>query len=197
MPARRHFGNVRQRSSGRWQVRYRGPDGRMRSAPETFARKAEAQRYLTLIEAQIARSDWIDPTRSKITAGDYADRWIAERRGCVRGPSSDGGAARTNASARWTRDRGCSESGAGSMAPGARCSSTRRDVAVPRSSGMIPECTGQGGSGMACFARPSGATVVACSPADITGITLTRGGMPGRHELRDLDHRSRGSGPQR
>jgi integrase len=78
---RRHFGNVRQRASGRWQVRYRGPDGRMRAAPETFARKAEAQRYLTLVEAQIARGDWTDPERAKVTVGDYAERWITERAG--------------------------------------------------------------------------------------------------------------------
>jgi integrase len=78
---KRHFGNVRQRSSGRWQVRYRGPDGRMRSAPETFTRKAEAQRYLTLVEAQIARGDWIDPARAKVTLSIYAERWIDERAG--------------------------------------------------------------------------------------------------------------------
>jgi integrase len=78
---KRHFGNVRQRASGRWQVRYRGPDGRMRPAPETFARKAEAQRYLTLIEAQIARGEWIDPARAKVTLSAYAERWIEERAG--------------------------------------------------------------------------------------------------------------------
>jgi integrase len=53
----------------------------MRSAPETFARKAEAQRYLTLVESQIARGDWTDPERAKVTLGDYAERWIAERPG--------------------------------------------------------------------------------------------------------------------
>jgi integrase len=53
----------------------------MRAAPETFARKAEAQRYLTLVESQIARGDWTDPERAKITLDDYAERWIAERAG--------------------------------------------------------------------------------------------------------------------
>ena len=62
-------------------MRYRGPDGRMRSAPETFARKVEAQRYLTLVESQIARGEWTDPERAKVTLGDYAERWIAERPG--------------------------------------------------------------------------------------------------------------------
>jgi integrase len=53
----------------------------MRSAPETFARKAEAQRYLTLLEAQITRGEWTDPARTKVKLGDYADRWISERAG--------------------------------------------------------------------------------------------------------------------
>jgi integrase len=53
----------------------------MRSAPETFERKSDAQRYLALVELQLARGDWIDPDRAKVTVADYADRWIAERPG--------------------------------------------------------------------------------------------------------------------
>lgn len=76
---RRRFGNVRQRPSGRWQARYRGPDGRMRSAPETFHRKSDAQRYLTIVEAQMAHGDWMDPQRAKVRLRDYAERWIEQR----------------------------------------------------------------------------------------------------------------------
>jgi integrase len=80
MPAaRRRFGSIRKRESGRYQVRYPGPDGRQRTAPDTFARKSDADRYLTMIEAQIMRGEWIDPARSKITLNDYAERWIAQR----------------------------------------------------------------------------------------------------------------------
>jgi len=75
----RRFGNVRKLPSGRYQARFPGPDGAMRSAPETFARKSEADRYLTLVEAQLARQEWIDPERSMISLGDYAERWISER----------------------------------------------------------------------------------------------------------------------
>jgi integrase len=78
-PGHRRFGNVRRRESGRWQVRYPGPDGRLRSAPETFARKSDAERYLTLVEAQMTRGEWVDPERAKITLGDYAERWIVQR----------------------------------------------------------------------------------------------------------------------
>ena len=48
----RRFGNIRKRESGRYQARYPGPDGRKRSAPQTFARKPEAEKYLSLIEAR-------------------------------------------------------------------------------------------------------------------------------------------------
>lgn len=81
MVRRRHFGTVRKRESGRWQVRYRGTDGRMRSAGQTFARKAEAERYLSIIEGQLARGDWVDPARARVKLGPYADRWISERAG--------------------------------------------------------------------------------------------------------------------
>lgn len=77
--SRRRFGNVRQRPSGRWQARYRGPDGRMRSAPQTFERKSEAQRYLSIVEAQMARGDWMDPQRAKVRLRDYAERWVDQR----------------------------------------------------------------------------------------------------------------------
>jgi len=42
MAGKRHFGSLRQLSSGRWQARYQGPDGILRPAPETFERKPDA-----------------------------------------------------------------------------------------------------------------------------------------------------------
>lgn len=78
-PGHRRFGNIRKRPSGRYQVRYKGPDGVMRGAPHTFARKDEAERWLTLAEAQIMRQEWIAPERSKVTLKDYGDRWITQR----------------------------------------------------------------------------------------------------------------------
>ncbi len=77
----RRFGSIRKRESGRYQARYRGPDGLIRSAPETFARKADAERYLSLVEAQMMRGEWADPARSKVRFRDYAESWIAERPG--------------------------------------------------------------------------------------------------------------------
>lgn len=77
----RRFGNVRRRESGRYQASYIGPDGKRRFAPETFERKSDAERWLTLTEAQIFNGDWTDPERSKIKLGDYALKWIAQRAG--------------------------------------------------------------------------------------------------------------------
>jgi integrase len=80
-PGHRRFGNIRQLPSGRYQVRYRGPDGHLRSHPVTFARKTDADRGLTLIEAEIAQGTWTDPDRAKVKLEDYADVWIAQRPG--------------------------------------------------------------------------------------------------------------------
>jgi hypothetical protein len=54
-PGRRRFGNIRQLPSGRYQVRYRGLDGKLRSHAVTFARKTDADRALALIEAEITQ----------------------------------------------------------------------------------------------------------------------------------------------
>ena len=72
----RRFGNVRELPSGRYQARHLGPDGQMRNAPETFARKSDVDRYVTLVEAQRARREWVDPEQVKVKLGDYARRWI-------------------------------------------------------------------------------------------------------------------------
>ncbi|MDI5938842.1 MULTISPECIES: tyrosine-type recombinase/integrase [unclassified Micromonospora] len=75
----RRFGNLRKLPSGRYQARYPGPDGRMRNAPETFTRKSDADRYLTLVEAQMVRREWVDPDLAKVRLDDYARRWIEQR----------------------------------------------------------------------------------------------------------------------
>jgi len=80
-PGHRRFGNIRQLPSGRYQVRYRGLDGKLRSHAVTFARKADADRTLTLIEAELTQGTWTDPDRAKIKLADYAEVWIAQRPG--------------------------------------------------------------------------------------------------------------------
>ncbi|GAA3747048.1 integrase [Spinactinospora alkalitolerans] len=76
---KRRFGRVRQLNSGRWQARYPGPDGIDRPAPFTFATRKEADRWLTLKEAEITRDGWWDPDAGSVPFRDYADKWVAER----------------------------------------------------------------------------------------------------------------------
>jgi integrase len=53
----------------------------MRTGPDTYKRKSDAERALTLIEAQMMAGEWTDPDRGKIKLADYAATWIAERPG--------------------------------------------------------------------------------------------------------------------
>lgn len=75
----RTFGTIRKLPSGRWQARYRDGDGLLRSAPDTFVRKTDAARWLTLTEAELAAGTWIDPDAGRIPFTDYAQEWITER----------------------------------------------------------------------------------------------------------------------
>ncbi len=76
---KRRFGRVRKLPSGRFQARYAGPDGVDRPAPETFATKKDADRWLVLQEAEIQRGDWMSPEAGKVTFGAYASEWIDDR----------------------------------------------------------------------------------------------------------------------
>jgi integrase len=75
----RRFGDVRKLPSGRLQIRYPGPDGRMRTGPETYERTSDAEKALVLIEAQLTLGQWTDPERGKIKLADYAATWIDQR----------------------------------------------------------------------------------------------------------------------
>ncbi|MFF4198238.1 tyrosine-type recombinase/integrase [Nonomuraea sp. NPDC001831] len=77
----RRFGNIRKLPSGRFQIRYPGPDGRMHTGSTTYPTRTDADRALTLIEAQMISGDWTDPDRGKVLLGDYARTWLKERPG--------------------------------------------------------------------------------------------------------------------
>jgi integrase len=76
---RRRFGRIRRLPSGRFQARYQLGDGRLRSAPTTFATEAEADRYLATVETDLARGTWFDPDAGEIRLDAYAPRWLTER----------------------------------------------------------------------------------------------------------------------
>ncbi|MFE0625770.1 tyrosine-type recombinase/integrase [Streptomyces sp. NPDC058864] len=76
---KRQFGSVRKLASGRYQARYRGPDGQMRPAPNTFRLKREADDWLADKQTEVRRGEWIDPDVGAVRFGVYARTWIAER----------------------------------------------------------------------------------------------------------------------
>ncbi|MGH3407163.1 MAG: tyrosine-type recombinase/integrase [Streptosporangiaceae bacterium] len=75
----RRFGSIRALSSGRYQIRYPGPDGRLRTGADTYADKRSADRALSLIEGQMMTGEWTDPQRGKVALQTYAETWIAQR----------------------------------------------------------------------------------------------------------------------
>ncbi|REE60483.1 site-specific recombinase XerD [Streptomyces sp. 3212.3] len=75
---RRRFGSVRKLPSGRFQARYRGPDGLMRTADNTFATQTDANRWLVKQEAKILDGDWRNPDVN-MTFGAYAEAWFKDR----------------------------------------------------------------------------------------------------------------------
>ena len=77
MAGRRRFGSVRKLPSGRYQVRYRDLSGRQHTAPLTFATKRDAERWLSVTEADLLRDEWIDPRLARITYGEWAADYLA------------------------------------------------------------------------------------------------------------------------
>ena len=82
MTGKRYFGSIRQRKSGRWQIRYRTRNGQRVSHPVTYARKSDAARMLSELE-RLAQSGGplIDTRGAKVTFGDYAERWLDQHPG--------------------------------------------------------------------------------------------------------------------
>jgi len=64
-----------------WRARYWGPDGRQHS--KSFARKIDAERWLTISEAEVLTSRWVDPAAGTEPFGRYAEEWIAIKRSTV------------------------------------------------------------------------------------------------------------------
>lgn len=59
----------------RWVVLYRTPAGAQRS--KTFARKVDAERYVSQTEASKLSGEFIDPHRGRVTVGEVSASWLA------------------------------------------------------------------------------------------------------------------------
>ena len=69
------MGSVAKQRNGRYRARYRGPDGRTLS--KTFDRKWDAERFLALTVADMSRGGWVDPARTRVPFGVWAEEWLA------------------------------------------------------------------------------------------------------------------------
>ena len=68
----------RKTSTGEWryEVRYRGPDGK--ELTETKRTRKEAEARLTDVRSDLQRGTWIDPRRSARSFGEVASEWLAD-----------------------------------------------------------------------------------------------------------------------
>jgi integrase len=79
---RRPFASIELLPSGRWRVKYTGPDRIRRSAPHTFDNRLTAEAWVVKQRRKIDRDQWDatdDNPREAITFGAYAARWLANR----------------------------------------------------------------------------------------------------------------------
>jgi integrase len=75
---RRRFGYVRRLPSGRWHASFKAPNAQRQNAPHTFATFTDADRWLSVAEADILRGAWLDDLVGDVAFGDYARQWLAE-----------------------------------------------------------------------------------------------------------------------
>lgn len=61
----------------RYRARYIGPDGTEKSQSFPDKQKRKAETWLSNIEADMSRGDYIDPEAGKVTFGQYAVKWMA------------------------------------------------------------------------------------------------------------------------
>jgi integrase len=73
---RRTFGSIRKLPSGRWQARYPDGAGKLKAGPLTFLTKGDASRWLAVVEADMARGQFIDPEAGQITVRAWAQQWL-------------------------------------------------------------------------------------------------------------------------
>jgi integrase len=61
----------------RWLVSYQDTSGRRHA--KSFDKKVDAERYLALMGADVARGAWVDPALGRTKFGGYAREWLATK----------------------------------------------------------------------------------------------------------------------
>ena len=67
----------RQPKSGRWQVRYRDPDGFQRA--RNFERKLDAETFKDTVSRDVRQGEYIDPRLGRTAFREFAELWVATR----------------------------------------------------------------------------------------------------------------------
>jgi hypothetical protein len=101
MTSRRRLGRVRRLPSGRWQARYPDGSGDDVPAPETFASTGDAARWLVMVEADMARGQYVDPRAGLRRVGEGVAR--SSREAGQLGRSGSSGPRRVHAAPRRPR----------------------------------------------------------------------------------------------
>ena len=79
---KRTFASIQQLASGRWQVRYTGPDMVRRYAPHTFDNSRHRRSVGRAARRKIDKDQWDatdDNPKEQVTFGVYAQRWLTNR----------------------------------------------------------------------------------------------------------------------
>lgn len=69
--------SIKRRPGGRWRARYR--DERGREYARHFDRKVDAQRWLDEVTTAVTSGTYVDPNRSRVTVGDWAQQFLATK----------------------------------------------------------------------------------------------------------------------
>jgi integrase len=69
--------SLKRRPDGSWRARYQDPQGRERA--RHFGRKADAERWLATVEADIVRGTYLDPLAGRVWFRDHAEGWLKQQ----------------------------------------------------------------------------------------------------------------------
>lgn len=65
----------------RYQARYLTPDGKRKNKSFPDGQKRIAEQWLSAMQADVARGDFIDPNASRTTFQEFAEKWLASQSG--------------------------------------------------------------------------------------------------------------------
>lgn len=71
------MGNIARRPNGQWRARYRDAAGREHT--KQFARKVDAQRWLSETSQALLTGRYVEPQAGRITLRDYAADWLSRQ----------------------------------------------------------------------------------------------------------------------